>query len=158
MIRFDYKTLLVYKINNASAEEIFKHLTFCKDQFVPPLNEYVDIKSYSMKIKSNALTFEAWQRDYLVGLLAAYFNDFTSKKAFITSLSVATQFQGLGIAKSLLLRCLEYSAEHDFRAIDLEVNKNNKKAIRFYMSNEFSIKAESPNSLILTTYKKKPTT
>ena len=97
------------------------------------------------KIKSHAVTFEAWDEGYLVAIVAGYFNDFVSKKAFITSVITCPQYQGIGVSFKLLSSALKYSVEKDFRTVSLEVVKNNEKALNLYEKLEFMIVSESGN-------------
>ncbi|MBL0182082.1 MAG: hypothetical protein IPP96_07240 [Chitinophagaceae bacterium] len=68
----------------------------CKNNFIPPLQDTVDIDSYAQKIKSKSITFEAWQNGHLAGLIAAYFNDPGKEVGFITNVSVENGFAGKG--------------------------------------------------------------
>ncbi|MFA5015602.1 MAG: GNAT family N-acetyltransferase [Actinomycetota bacterium] len=129
-----------YSLNTTSSNTIYNYLIEVADSFIPNLNErVVNIKDYVEKIKSKAIIFEAKQKDHLVGMLAAYFNDHNSNIAFITTMSVAKLYQNKGIAKSLMLEAIKYGKEHKFNKIRLEVNKRNEKAIVFYKIMNYSI-------------------
>ena len=138
-----------YKIKTASREGIVEHLNRCANSFIPPLHTYVDIQKYAEKINKNAITFEAWDKNTLVGLIAAYFNDENTKIGFITNVSMVKEYQGLGIASKLLLLTIEYGKEHNFRIIRLEVNKINQKALTLYKRNGFVEKQQNVNSVMM---------
>jgi 2-polyprenyl-3-methyl-5-hydroxy-6-metoxy-1,4-benzoquinol methylase len=104
---------------------MFTHLNKCCNCFVPPLNEVVDIKEYSQKLHKKSVIFEAWLNDVLIGCVAAYFSDVV----YITNVSVLKEYYKLGITTVLLNQCIEYTKHKD---IQLEVNKNNVKAICLY--------------------------
>jgi len=91
-----------FKIKTASYEVIIDHLNKCADNFKPPLYTYVNIEEYSRKIYNNAITFESWANNNLVGLIAAYYNNYDTKVGFITNVSVIKEYQGYGIASKLL--------------------------------------------------------
>ena len=123
---------ITYSLKTADAELIHAHLEECSDQFKPPLDEKVDIRTYSKKLFDRSLTFEAWSGQYLVGLIAAYFNDVETGSGYITSVSTAENYQGQGIATELMTRCINYAQQNRFDKISLEVSNENNEAIEFY--------------------------
>jgi ribosomal-protein-alanine N-acetyltransferase len=138
-----------YKIKTASCEVIIEHLNRCTNFFNPPLHTYVDIQKYGEKIDNHAITFEAWDENTLVGLIAAYFNDENTKIGFITNVSMLKEYQGLGIASKLLLLTIEYGKEHNFRMLRLEVNKINQKALTLYKRHGFVETQQNENSVMM---------
>jgi ribosomal protein S18 acetylase RimI-like enzyme len=114
------------------------HLNKCKDNFIPALHETVDIAEYSKKIVENAVTFEAWIQDELVGLVAAYLNDRENRTGFISNVSVLKEYAGKGIASQLINNCIEFARENKFREILLEVNGNNLQAVKLYEKYHFT--------------------
>ena len=139
-IRFETKT--------ASEEEICSHLEACKDDFIPPLDQTVDIQEYSRKIFDRSVTFEAWEDRNLVGLLAAYFNDMRNRTGYVTNVSLMKDHTGLGIASTLVSMCIAYAKRCDFKEITLEVNKENSLAIRLYGKFGF-VECENRNEVML---------
>jgi ribosomal protein S18 acetylase RimI-like enzyme len=126
------ETSAVYAIQQASECDIHDHLVKCDGNFIPPLSVKVVIKDYAKKLYSNAITFEAWSGDILVGLIAAYFNDTASNTGYITSVSVLKNCMGGGIAGKLMEACIEYAQQHGFNQIRLEVNSASDAAIQLY--------------------------
>ncbi len=116
-----------------------EHLQSCDLLFNPPLHNSVQIPAYSKKIAEHATTFEAWSDVTLVGLVAVYYNDYTSWRGFITSVSVVQDFQRCGVAGKLIQRTLEYGVEAGFKAIALQANVACKPAIALYRKYGFSI-------------------
>lgn len=112
------------------------HLEECNNSFVPLLSERVDIAEYSAKIAAKAVTFEAWEKNKLAGLVAVYIN-MDLLTVFITNVSVLKQYAGKGIAKQLMVHCIEYAGKNSFKNIQLEVSKNNTKAISLYKGLNF---------------------
>jgi len=143
------QAMITYRIKSASQASIFAHLQACRDYFMPPLDQTVNIKEYAAKIFKKAVTFEAWSNGILVGLLAAYFNDQTNKIGFITNLSVIKEFFGQGVAKKLMAKCLSYAEKKGFNKITLTVNKNNLPAISLYQKFNFSQTGVSGDSVSL---------
>lgn len=126
-----------YKTKTALMEEIYSHLKECNENFIPPLEEKVNIMNYSRKIFENAITFEAWNEKILVGLIAAYLNDAENESAFITNVSTIKSLMGKGIANELMKMCIDYSKNHNFKEINLEVSSKNVDALNLYLKYGF---------------------
>jgi ribosomal protein S18 acetylase RimI-like enzyme len=128
---------IIYEIQKAGFNQVFNHLLQCKDDFIPALDETVDIAAYSRKIVEKAITFEAWENENLAGLIAVYCNDINKETAFITNVSVLNKFGGIGIAGHLLKACVKYVTDKNFKTIKLQVNQKNKPAINLYKKHNF---------------------
>ena len=142
-----------FQTKQATTLDIEKHLVECDDFFVPPLSNKVNIKTYSKKIYDFAITFEAWEESRLVGLIAVYFNDISTKIGFITNVSVSPNCLGKGIAKKLLKLSKEYAKNQFYTEIKLEVDKNNLKAISLYKKNGFELIPEELNNNLVFKHK-----
>ncbi len=140
---------IIYKIKSAAIENIEEHLEKTKNNFVPLLDTTVNINKYSCKLFKYSQTFEAWNNEELIGLIAAYVNDYKTKIVYISNVSVLLEYSGRNIAKKLLENCIEFSKYQQFKEIRLEVNKENLRAIRFYEKNNFMKISENNNSIIL---------
>lgn len=126
--------LISYSKNLSSMEEIQTHLESVSFSFIPPLNERVDIGEYSKKIYLNAIRFEAWYDESLIGLVACYVNDFVNKIAYVTNVSVDSKMRGQGVAHHLLANLLNDEDLHSFNYVCLEVNRSNVIATSLYRS------------------------
>ncbi len=143
---------IVYKINQARYEDIFKHLNSCSHLFEPPLYERVNINDYVRKIYEKSDTFEAWGGDELIGLIAVYCNNLLEGQAFITNVSVGEKYNNMGIASKLLKKCIKYIKGQEFKGIVLNVNSKNEKAICLYKKHNFQyIRLE--NEFVVMRYK-----
>lgn len=140
---------IVFKINAGTLSDVLHHIENCRDAFIPPLNNSVDINKYAEKIVDLAVRFEAWHRNTLIGLVAAYFNDEISKRGFITNVSVENEYNGRGIAKTLLQNCLEFGRDNKFRKIYLKVNKSHLKAVTLYKRLGFESERSTQCELIM---------
>jgi ribosomal protein S18 acetylase RimI-like enzyme len=127
-----------FREGTASEEDIQAHLEGCDRDFSPNLSLKVNIEEYSRKIRARAKTFEAWSGKVLVGLVAAYINDPGTRTGFITSVSVAKDFMGRGIASALLDHCLNRSRQEGMKAVRLEVSLESREAIQLYKKFGFS--------------------
>ena len=132
------RTEIQFREGAATKEDIRAHLESCDSGFTPNLSCKVDIDEYSTKIRTRAKTFEAWSGNALIGLVAAYMNDAATRTGFITSVSVAREFMGRGIAPALLDRCLNKARREGMRAVRLEVNLESGEATRLYETFGFS--------------------
>lgn len=140
---------LSYKFKKASSDDIIEHLNKCSNDFNPPLNKCVNIIEYGRKIYNKALTFECWKNTKLIGLIAAYFNDFETNTGFITNVSVIKEYQGNSIASKLLSNTINYAKENKFNKILLEVYKTNNKAIKLYEKYGFKMIKQSNDKIIM---------
>lgn len=145
-------SLFNFTVNKASKNQIYNHLIRCNNLFQPPLSSIVDLKNYSVKIRSFATTFEIWNNKRLVSLVAIYVNDLENKIAYITNVSVEKLFQGKGYAHFLLEKAICKSLELNFKEINLEVNTTNKKAIKLYLDYNFFIKKRDAEKILLIKY------
>ncbi len=137
-----------YKIKSANEQDIHNHLIECKDRFIPPLDKTVCLQDYSRKIYNQAITFEAWVENRLIGCVATYFNSAENNSGFITNVSVTKDYTGKGIALELLLACIKYACENQFKEIILEVCKKSTGAIHLYEKLNFR-KIEDKNDFII---------
>lgn len=124
-------------INKSNAIEILGHLLGCDDQFIPQLSLSVNLEEYAFKIFKNAVRFEAIDEGKIIGLVAIYCNDEKKISAFITSVSVDRNKQGLGIGSELVDAGIEYVKCLGFKNIKLEVDSKNIKAINLYRKKGF---------------------
>jgi ribosomal-protein-alanine N-acetyltransferase len=138
-----------YRHNTSTTNDILVHLKKCDSQFIPVLSLVVDLNGYASKIYANADRFEAWQNNELIGLVAAYFNDTVNAAGFITNVSVDNSYSGYGIASKLLSMCIDHAKTFHFKCINLEVNKNNSKAIDLYKKFQFEEFGSFNNNLKL---------
>jgi ribosomal protein S18 acetylase RimI-like enzyme len=128
-----------FSTRSASEDFIHAHLSRCDNSFVPPLSSRVDIGNYARKIASRAECFEAWENGELVGLIAVYCSAPDQDAAFITNLSVLSEYRGKGIASRLMYNCIAHLRGLGVARIELEVGEGNKAAIALYERHGFTI-------------------
>jgi len=124
-------------INKSNATEIAGHLKECNCQFVPKLSSRINIDQYANKIFEKAVRFEAINQGKIIGLVAIYCNDEKKSSAYITSVSVKKDYQGMGIGSELLDAGIKYVKTLEFKSIELEVSSMNIKAINLYEKKNF---------------------
>ena len=119
---------------SATDEEILGHLQACSDHFIPCLAERVDLNRYAEKLTQHASTYEAWSGEQLVGLVAAYLNTLQGRKiAFVSNVSVVSEFARRGIATRLLQIFHDELRKSEFACVELEVSSANERASRIYL-------------------------
>jgi len=128
---------LRYTTGEASASEIYLHLMGCNESFISSLDKRVSLRRYSSRLSREAITFEAWDIDILVGLVAAYFNEPDGQLGYITNVSTAEAYEGQGIASALIVLCIGYAVQYGFKTIGLEVKRANTRAIDLYKRFQF---------------------
>jgi len=121
-----------YKLKEATQKDIYCHLIECDTNFTPVLSSKVTVSEYASKIFDNAVTFEAWSDNMLVGLVAAYFNDTNNITGYITNVSILKNYMRQGIAGKLMKASINYARKHEFDEIMLEVSSANDSAIQLY--------------------------
>jgi ribosomal protein S18 acetylase RimI-like enzyme len=129
---------LDFKVNACTEEDIRSHLSGCDRRFSPPLSDRVDIGDYSRKLRLSAVTFEAWNGESLVGMVAAYI-DTRARSCFITNTSVLPEFSGRGVAARLLADCLARARAERIETVSLEVSQDSHPAIRLYTKFGFQV-------------------
>lgn len=113
----------------------------CKNLFEPKLDSYVNIEQYSKKLESKSILFERFHpsnKNKLIGLIAAYDNS-EIKQGFISNLSIESEFFGTKLSSNILLECINFFESKNYKSIFLEVYKENKKAINFYIKHGFKV-------------------
>lgn len=141
--------IIYYKTNTTTKNEIITHLQSCNNNFEPPLETYINIKEYGEKLHKNAVNFEAWSEDNLVGLISVYFNNQKTKISFISNVSVNKDLQKQGIANHLLENAIQYGITQKFKSIELEVNNKNNSAIKLYRKKGFEVKNLKDDKIML---------
>jgi len=146
------KKHIVYHLNQASATKIADHLHACDSSFTPALSDRVQINDYASKIASNAMRFEAWSGDILVGMVAIYSDDQKYHTAYITSVSILQLWRGKGIADTLLKRSIEYAKVSGIKKMSLTVDGCNKRAVDLYKKSDFIADKIIGSEIIMSLY------
>lgn len=139
---------ITYQTKTATKNDVLLHLNLCNDEFIPKLDSRVNIEEYATKISQYAITFEAWNNQQLIGLIATYFNQ-ENHFGFITNVSVLKENMGTGVASKLIEMCIQYASINNYEEIKLEVNKDNTPAINFYKKYNFTEIETKNDSLIM---------
>lgn len=105
---------------------------FDKDMYQP-----ISCNPSANRIRSNIIISADMMLAYnqeMLGFIAFYANNSTTRVAYITSIVVNERAQHQGVGRALMERCKSIACMRGMDYILLEVNKNNKKALEFYES------------------------
>ncbi|MDR2918155.1 MAG: GNAT family N-acetyltransferase [Tannerella sp.] len=128
-----------YKINHASTHDIREHLHQAWGNSHSLMSSDIEMEIYIEKIRVSAYTFECWDGNVLVGLVACYLNDLKSKTGFITNVSVISDCQKKGIGYKLITNVIREATRLTFKKIKLEVWRTNEQALLLYEKSGFCI-------------------
>jgi ribosomal protein S18 acetylase RimI-like enzyme len=136
-------------VNRSSAAEVAAHLLRVNTTFEPVLSSRVDIRAYAQKLRDQAVRFEAWLDDDLVGLVASYCNQPDGGKAFVTSVSIWPEYQGQGLAGRLMWQCIQHARGLGFAQMMLEVDQRSLPAVALYQRLGFNTLRSSGSTLTM---------
>ncbi len=129
---------LKFATDTAGVDEICLHLTACNAEFVPPLDQRVQVADYAARLAGRSRRFEAWDGARLVGLVAVYCNDPERTLAHVSNVSVDPGFQRLGIARELLVAAVRRARDLGFARIELQADQRAASALSLYKSLGFA--------------------
>lgn len=128
---------LDYRREQAGVDAIVAHFLGCDAAFLDALQARTNLPDYASKLHARALRFEAWSGGRLAGLLAVY-HDATAGVAYISNVSVLSEYCRQGIASQMLTACLVQARQLGLREITLEVASDNQAAIALYRRHGFA--------------------
>lgn len=108
--------------------------------FTPPLTGRVNIEEWIDKIYSKGSIILAESESKYIGCILFYSNDIMNRKGYIAYLAVDSKYRRLGIAKSMLDRCVDISRNNNM--LSITVYTNNPGALKLYESGGFQIEAQ----------------
>lgn len=126
-------------------EAVLNH--FDKFMFYPmsQRGNYADI---IFKISAAADMLLAYNQNML-GFIAFYANDLKTKRAFVSSITIDTQFRRQGIGKRLFEGAIKVASVKGMEEICLEVDSGNLSAYDFYRTMGLSVIQSSEKSFIM---------
>lgn len=137
-----------YKINSSNSNDILTHLLRTDNSFLQNLKKTTNLEEYSKKLATKSIRFEAWNESKeMVGIICAYFKE---SSAYVSNVSVDSEYSGLGIGKLLLKKVIDYSKIKSVKKVELEVANDNSIAINLYIKHGFRVKKILKYSSIMT--------
>jgi ribosomal protein S18 acetylase RimI-like enzyme len=138
------KNCMQWKHNQAVKNQILTHFQNCDQAFVDELSSRVNMNEYVDKLINKAERIELWDQDKLIGMLAVYWN---KTQDYISNISVDSNYTKRGIGTELVERCVSISSAQGKSSIAIEVQVDNKSAIKLYQKSGFDCGNEN-NSYI----------
>jgi ribosomal protein S18 acetylase RimI-like enzyme len=136
------------RLNTSDAATIELHLRQCDERFNPRLSSRVDLGNYAKKLALFSDRFEAWQEGRLVGLIAAYLNNSESRRGFISSVSICSDFEGRGLASELMQKCIQLARDKGRNMLELEVSEIDKSNQAFYRKHRFGLSGKGTSGFL----------
>lgn len=122
-----------YSIEKLSQKKVLELLLECNNSFTPPLSENIPytIEQYANRLSSNATFVLCSDDGKTIGFIAFYINE-ESGFLYIPQIWVSDAYQRRGIG-AIMMETLKKRISSTIKAIRLEVRKNNRKAVPFYI-------------------------
>lgn len=129
-----------------SRDRLLRIVRHLDKQYIPPISSQVgDLFAYAGKMSAHAENVIARVDDTDIGFVSCYANDVEKRVAFVTSIGVDAAYHGRGIGQRLLQQAERIARANDMRCIRLEVDRTNRRAVRFYQKQGYS-EVETPAS------------
>jgi ribosomal-protein-alanine N-acetyltransferase len=112
----------------------------------------VDIEGYIEKISEKAVIITIYSCGILQGFIAYYNNDEKKETAYLTMIAIDPDNQGMGYGISLIDLSIKNLKKEGFKKYQLEVLKDNLKAINIYEEFGFTKKEDNGNTVIMEKY------
>lgn len=142
-------TVNVHSNKPVICKELFSFLKKVDSLFDTLLSKRVDLRLFSQKlVEFSEIIYVNDETDNIIGLVSYYANDFATKIAYITLLAVVPEYQGNGLSKIMLQKCIENCKKNEMCFIDLHTDSRNLKAINLYMTMGFQKMAICMNERI----------
>ena len=124
-------------------EDIYNYLVKVQNDFVTPINQKVDLHDYSEKVFNIANIYDIKNGKEIIAIGICYCNDYESYIAYLSLLSVSSEYQGKGIASFLIQEIVKDVKETGMKEIDLHTE--NLIAEYIYKKNGF-VEIENVNN------------
>ena len=129
--------------------EIYNILIEYDNVFDPPLHTRIlEFDLYAKKLLDNGYVYIISNEKDILGFVAFYANDTSSKIGYLTQIAVSRDCTIKGIGYKLLKQFEKVSYECNMKTLMLEVNNNNTHAIEFYKRNGYEFFEKSNENSI----------
>lgn len=119
---------------SVSQEALVASLSNFGEYLPEPLSDLVDLDHYAVKIRGAANIAFAEIDNEPAGILSMYANNFETRAAFISIVSVSPKFRGCGVGATLISQAINRARDIGMNSIILKVLSSNKIAISLYKS------------------------
>lgn len=144
------KDLPARQMERASGKsEIDAVIRSCDGAFAEPVAQRAVYPDLLEKISQKGSVIFAADQGKPMGYCAFYANDTEQKKAYISLIAVAPEYQERRIGTKLLEEAFAVMRSCGMESCFLEVRKKNLSAIRFYQRNQFALAEERAESYLM---------
>ena len=127
-------------------KEIFVLLCLFDNDFTPTLTERVgSLEIYTKKLFKYSNVFRAQIKQKTVGFVAIYMNDKIDDMVYIAQIAGRSNQDIKGVGTYLIEYIIDLAKKNNKKTIELEVHKENIKAINLYKKFNFKVKEEKKN-------------
>lgn len=117
--------------------ELISMIAAAAEGLPPVFREVTAVEAYVDKLLSAARFEVIRDDDQVAGLVAYYANDLTTRRAFITLVSVAPAARKRGIAARLVSQVITRCENEGFKEVTLQVLEDNEAANALYEKHHF---------------------
>lgn len=140
-----------FSINESTPVDILNHFSLCEPSIFTNLEKKVNVHEYIQKIFHKADRYEIWKGNTMIAFIAIYTNRGPQFPAYISNVSVIENETSKGNGGRLMDFLIHDLKEKNFNSIELEVLKNNNKAISLYKSKGAIITSDNASDSYLMT-------
>ena len=150
---------IIYSPPGTSGQaKILQELALSGEELMRSLRSRTEIDAYVAKLAKMAHVFTCSENGTPIGMVAAYV-DSSLGTAFVTHLGVCPEVRGSGVAAELLECVFDLARDSRCRTVQLDVDRTNERALRFYHRLGFVFEADAAHQsmvhgvLALNTFK-----
>ena len=145
-IVFNEKTITIKVLD--SYQEIYDSLVYYKDKLHSLDSGMVKAHTLAKKYEMNASVVALSDNNKRVGFSAFYNNDGNTHQAYISTIAIASDYEGQGYGSLLLSIVEKLCIETGMKRILLETGKTNNRARNFYTKNGYIENGQSHENTI----------
>lgn len=127
----------------SSSKEIQECLSSFGDYYERVKKRLENVDEFVAKLALYGIVVSSSENGFINGVICFYANNMTDYCGYISIIWVKKEYQKKGIGKQLLDYSLSEMKKRGMKTVVLEVEKENKNAISFYMNNGFAIKSKA---------------
>lgn len=143
---FDYMRRI--RLTEASDKEAVEEAVIrLENRLVPSLTDRkINLSHYSEKLAQYGKVWIHYDMGNPISIIAGYFNDETTRTAYLSMLAVAEDYQGKGLASALLSEFEDYAGKHGLTYVKLEVRKQNSVAQKLYSKFGYKVMGDASDT------------
>lgn len=132
--------------DSLSKNSLIEVLEYLDQSYTPALSKQVEISEYAEKLSEKAKFIFLKRENRIIGLIAYYISN---TKSYVSTFGIHKDHHHQGLGQHLFNAYLNEVSKSSIRTIELEVDKSNKVARKFYSKFCFSIHTDNGVTLLL---------